>query len=87
MVCAAQKGILFNCLLTDRYFAVNILPHDIGEGGMDAGILYEVQEESGDQEPAADKDEERAAGNQWCLSQLRDQGVPNRQIIDSLIAG
>jgi len=64
--------------LTARHFAVNIVPHQNGEGGTDAGVLYEVQEESGDQEPPADQDEERQAGHQGGMPQLRDQGISNR---------
>jgi len=45
---------------------------------MDASVLYEVQEEGRDQEPPAGQDEERKAGNQGGMPQLRDQGISNR---------
>ena len=47
---------------------------------IDLQVRYEAQvETSGSEEPTADQDEERAAGDQRRMSQLRDQGLPYRQ--------
>ena len=45
----------------------------------DPGVLHEVPEEGGDQEPEASDLEEQAAGHQWHLSQVRNEGVQDRE--------
>jgi hypothetical protein len=52
---------------------------NLGRGGRNAGILYEVQEEGRSQESPADQDEEWAAGNQRRMPRLRDKGISYRQ--------
>ena len=52
------------------------------KGVLDAGILYEVSGQEGDQEPKVDNLEERQAGDTGRVPRLRHQGIPHRQGVD-----
>ena len=51
------------------------------EGGVTngTGVLLQVPEEGGNQEPAERYLEKQEAGDAWNLSSLRNQAIPNRQ--------
>jgi len=74
-----QFGYLHHTGLDSPYY--NGYDSALREGGEihGAGILLQMSDKEGDQEPAERYFEEQKAGDTWDLSSLRYQTIPNRQ--------